>query len=88
MDSRRLPPGGAEPTAAPAAAAGGREALARLTRASFSLVVTDLKMPDMTGLDVLRAARRLGVPVPVIVMTADGSVEKVVIEEVKRIVCA
>ena len=60
------------------AAAGGREALVRLTRASFSLVVTDLKMPDVTGLEVLRAVRRLGVPVPVIVMTADGSVENAV----------
>jgi len=60
------------------AAAGGREALARLTRASFSLVVTDLKMPDGNGLDVLRAVQRLGVPVPVIVMTADGSVENAV----------
>jgi DNA-binding NtrC family response regulator len=60
------------------AAAGGREALERLTRASFNLVVTDLKMPDVTGLDVLRAARSLGVPVPVIVMTADGSVENAV----------
>jgi DNA-binding NtrC family response regulator len=60
------------------AAAGGRAALARLTRARFSLVVTDLKMPDVTGLDVLRAVQRLGVPVPVIVMTADGSVENAV----------
>ena len=60
------------------AAAGGRDALARLTRASFSLVVTDLKMPDVTGLEVLRAVRRMGVPVPVIVMTADGSVENAV----------
>ncbi|HSO59522.1 MAG TPA: sigma-54 dependent transcriptional regulator [Desulfobacterales bacterium] len=60
------------------AAAGGREALARLTRARFSLVVTELKVPDVTGLDVLRAVQRLGVPVPVIVMTAEGSVENAV----------
>ena len=60
------------------AVAGGREATTRLTRASFSIVVTDLKMPDVTGLDVLRAVQRLGLPVPVIVMTADGSVENAV----------
>jgi DNA-binding NtrC family response regulator len=60
------------------AAAGGREALTRLARSSFSLVVTDLKMPDVTGLDVLRAVQRLEVSVPVIVMTADGSVENAV----------
>jgi DNA-binding NtrC family response regulator len=59
-------------------AASGREALARLTRKSFSLVVTDLKLPEMSGLDVLRAAQGLGAPVPVIVMTADGSVENAV----------
>jgi DNA-binding NtrC family response regulator len=60
------------------AAASGREALARLTRATFNLVVTDLKLPEVSGLDVLRAARGQGAPVPVIVMTADGSVENAV----------
>ena len=38
-------------------AGGGREALARLAEAPFDVVVTDLRMPEVDGLAVLRAAR-------------------------------
>jgi DNA-binding NtrC family response regulator len=40
-------------------AVGGRAALEHLARASYDVVVTDLRMPDIDGVQVLRAAGRL-----------------------------
>jgi two-component system response regulator FixJ len=37
-------------------------------------VVTDVRMPEMSGLDLLRRLKDLGVPLPVIVMTGHGDV--------------
>jgi len=45
-----------------------------LAAASFDLVLTDLKLPSGSGLDVLAAARALKPPPPVVVMTAYGTV--------------
>ncbi len=41
----------------------------------FRLVIADLRLPDGDGLDVVRAARALPAPVPVIVATVLGSRE-------------
>ena len=45
----------------------GEEALARLERGGIDLLVTDLRMPGLGGLDLLREARRVGVDTPAIV---------------------
>jgi DNA-binding NtrC family response regulator len=42
------------------------------------LVLTDLKLPGMTGLDFLRAAKETDPAIPIVVMTAFGSVETAV----------
>jgi len=50
-------------------------ALAALASAGgFDLVLTDLKLPEGSGLDVVAAARALRPPPPVVVMTAYGTV--------------
>jgi CheY-like chemotaxis protein len=36
----------------------------------FDVIVTDISMPWMTGLQVMHSARAAGLPVPVVVMTA------------------
>jgi two-component system response regulator AtoC len=54
------------------------EALAALGEESASLVLTDLKMPGADGLELLRSLRRLDAQVPVIVLTAFGTVESAV----------
>jgi len=59
-------------------AGGGREALVRLAAERFDVVVTDLRMPEVDGLAVLRAARALAPPPEVILMTAFGSAESAV----------
>jgi PAS domain S-box-containing protein len=48
------------------------EALARLRRESFDLVLADLRMPDMSGLELLRECMHRGVRVPFIVVTGRG----------------
>jgi DNA-binding NtrC family response regulator len=49
-----------------------------ITRAPHRIVLTDLRMPHGSGLDVLRAARAADPEVPVIVMTAYGSIDEAV----------
>jgi two-component system response regulator AtoC len=56
----------------------GREALRRLDERAFDLVVTDLKMPHVDGLALLRKLRAEQPEVEVIVLTAHGSVESAV----------
>jgi excisionase family DNA binding protein len=51
------------------AAPDGRSALERMRMISYDLLITDLKMPGMDGLTVIREARRLKPDVPVIIIT-------------------
>jgi two-component system response regulator HydG len=56
----------------------GRQALERLRGGGVQLVLTDLKMPGMDGLELLQAVRALDQDVELIVMTAYGTVEAAV----------
>jgi len=58
--------------------ADARAAAQEIARAPHKLVLTDLRMPHGSGLDVLRAARQADPDVPVIVMTAYGSIDEAV----------
>src|SRR2546421_3037656 len=59
-------------------AADARAAMLEIARAPYRLVLTDLRMPHGSGLDVLRAARTADADVPVVVMTAYGSIDEAV----------
>ncbi|MDQ2856037.1 MAG: sigma-54 dependent transcriptional regulator [Acidobacteriota bacterium] len=59
-------------------AADAREAMMEIARAPHRVVLTDLRMPHGSGLDVLHAARAADSDVPVIVMTAFGSIDEAV----------
>ncbi|HEX6464816.1 MAG TPA: response regulator [Vicinamibacterales bacterium] len=50
-------------------AADGRTALERLRIIPYDLLITDLKMPGVDGLTVIREARRLKTDLPVIIIT-------------------
>jgi len=60
------------------AATGGREALKALTSQEFDVVVTDLVMDEVGGLEVLEAARQCRHPPRVILMTAFGTLESAI----------
>lgn len=56
-------------------AAGRAEAVALLTAGPYDLVITDQRMPDGEGLDVLAAAREADAALPVVLLTAYATIE-------------
>ena len=61
----------------------GAAAVAALADGAFELVVTDLRMAEVDGLDVLAAAHDVDPDLPVIVMTAFGGIDSA-IESMRR----
>jgi DNA-binding NtrC family response regulator len=59
-------------------AANGEEALAKLKEKEFGLILLDLKMPGMDGMEVLRRVREIRPDIRVIIITAYGTVESAV----------
>ncbi|MGH7848208.1 MAG: sigma-54-dependent transcriptional regulator, partial [Candidatus Binatia bacterium] len=53
----------------------GEEALARIHEKPHDLLLADVRMPGMTGLDLTRAVRKEYPCLPIVVMTAFGSIE-------------
>ncbi len=56
----------------------GSEAFRRIAREPFDLIITDIRMPGLTGLDILPGIKKLQPEASIIVITAFGS------EEVRR----
>jgi len=56
----------------------GESGLQLLDKESFDLVVTDFKLPGMSGLEFLLSVKRVNADLPVIIMTAFGTVESAV----------
>jgi len=54
------------------------EALELGKKGGFAMVITDLKMPGLDGIEVLEAIRRMDEDIPVIFITAYGSVESAI----------
>ena len=59
-------------------AADGETALHLLATRQYDLVLTDLKLPGQSGIDVLRGSRKLNPGLPVVVLTAYGTVHTAV----------
>jgi DNA-binding NtrC family response regulator len=57
-------------------AASGEEAWDKINRERFDLVITDIKMPGMSGLELLAQIKKHYPQLEVIVMTAYGSEDK------------
>jgi two-component system response regulator HydG len=64
-------------------AEGGKAALSALKKKSYDAVVTDLRMDDVDGFDVLSAALAADATRPVLIMTAYGSIDGA-LEAVRR----
>lgn len=59
-------------------AADGEEAVSQINKEIYDLVITDLKMPGMGGMDVLKAVKSASPDTVVLVVTAFGSAESAV----------
>src|SRR5580693_6993425 len=53
----------------------GKDALELVQRGSFDVIATDISMPEMTGIEFLKAVRAHDLQVPVILMTGAPDVE-------------
>lgn len=60
------------------AAENGKEAIGFIKSRTFDIVITDLKMGEISGIDVLRTAKEINPDTQVVVMTAYGTVENAV----------
>ncbi len=56
----------------------GTAAIQKVRARRYQMVITDLKLPGASGLDVLRATKQADATIPVILLTAFGSVEEAV----------
>ena len=57
---------------------GGKEAIEEMSRENFDIVLLDVKMPDMNGIDVLKKMREMKYRSEVIVLTSHASVDAAV----------
>lgn len=67
----------------PFVAASGQSGLGKLEKRSFDLIVLDIGLPDMSGLEVLKKIRAVDGQAPVIVITAHGTLDNAI--EAKRL---
>lgn len=56
----------------------GATALAKIQTRRFPVILTDLRLPGPSGIDILRAAKELDESVAVLIMTAFGSIDEAV----------
>jgi len=60
------------------AAASGTEALAQFKQTDLALVISDLRLPDLDGISLLKKARELVPEAEVVMITGHGSIENAV----------
>jgi DNA-binding NtrC family response regulator len=56
----------------------GPVAIEKIRKRPYHLVITDLRLPNLSGLEVLRAQREVDASIPVLLMTAFGTIEEAV----------
>jgi DNA-binding NtrC family response regulator len=56
----------------------GKEALEAISQRSYSILVTDLKMPHVNGMQLIQEVQERRLPVTIIVLTAHGSIDEAV----------
>lgn len=52
--------------------------LDRVANEEFDLIITDLRLPDLSGLEVIRAVKEVNPDVPIILMTSYSSIESAI----------
>ena len=61
----------------------GEEALKALKRRSFSMILSDYRLPRRSGLDLLKDLKRIGADIPLVIITSQGN-EKVAVEAMRE----
>ena len=61
-----------------ATAVNGQEALALIRRHPFNIIIADIKLPDISGLEILETAKELNPETAVIMITGHASIETAV----------
>jgi len=59
-------------------ASDGSEGLNSIKETSYDLVILDIRLPDADGIDILKQIKEMNRPIPVIIVTAYGTVENAV----------
>jgi len=59
-------------------ASDGPVATEKIRKQPYHLVITDLRLPTLSGLDILRAQKEIDPTIPVLIMTAYGTIEEAV----------
>ena len=67
----------------PVGASTGTQAINLLKKERFSMILTDLKLPGADGIEILQEAKSLDPDIPVVIITAYGTVE-VAVEAMKK----
>jgi two-component system response regulator AtoC len=55
-----------------------RRAIQEISEKNYSIVITDLRMPSLDGMDLIKEVRERGLPVTIIVQTGHGSIDEAV----------
>ncbi len=56
----------------------GAEALLKIKAGAFDAMITDIKMPGMSGIELLRSVRAVNPSLPILMMTAYGTIENAI----------
>src|SRR3989304_1615540 len=56
----------------------GQEALGLVSREDFDCLITDIRMPSISGMDLLTEVKRMSPATPVILITAYGAIDSAV----------
>ena len=59
-------------------AADGNTAVERIRKQPYQLVITDLRLPSLSGLEILKIQKETDPTIPVLLMTAYGTIEEAV----------
>ncbi len=57
---------------------GGEEAILAIKQGAFSLIITDIRLPGISGMEILRQSMQIAPSAPVIVMTGYGNIKDAV----------
>ena len=68
--------------------ADGPEALDQVVRTDYDLMLLDLRMPGLDGLEVLQRTRQQAPDLPIVIVTAHGTVKNAVQAMCHRAVCS